>query len=241
MTASYLRRYSQPSGAAVHLVCFPHAGGSATAYRDWTTLLPPSIRLTAVQYCGRQDRLNDVGPTSMDALADEIWQALSGDPLPVLLFGHSFGAAVAFEVSRRIQQRGPGPVVHLVVSGRPGPQAQVRTTKHLWGDDELWADMLRLGGTDQHLASIPALRDLVLPGLRQDYFIIENYWPAPETTVSCPVTAFLGADDPEVSRAQADAWARSTTDAFRLCVFDGAHFYLAARPARVVSELMSLV
>ncbi|GAA3348205.1 alpha/beta fold hydrolase [Amorphoplanes nipponensis] len=240
-SGSYLRVYSRPPEAALHLVCFPHAGGSAAAYRDWAPLLPASVRLTAIQYSGRQDRINDVVPASMHELADEIWRALSGHAGPMLLFGHSFGATVAFEVARRLQQRDPGQVLHLVASGRPGPRAQPRTAKHLLGDDELWADMLRLGGTDGELASLPALRELVLPGLRQDYYIIETYEPAPDATVSCPVTVFLGADDAEVELAQAQAWALSTTGAFRLRVFDGDHFYLSARPARVVSEVLSLV
>lgn len=235
MTGSCLRAYSRPPDAAVHLVCFPHAGGAATAYREWATLLPPSVRLTAIQYAGRQDRLGDPFPESMDELADAIGKELAAEPLPLLLFGHSFGAAVAFEVARRVE-----PVRHLVVSGRPGPQAQVRTTKHRWSDDDLWADMLRLGGTDAELARAPALRDLVLPAIRNDYLVIENYWPPASAVVSCPVTAFVGAGDPEVSRDQAAAWQRSTTGRFGLRVFDGAHFYLAERPARVVAELISL-
>jgi pyochelin biosynthetic protein PchC len=238
---SCLRQYSRPADAAVHLVCFPHAGGSAAAYRDWAPLLPRSVRLTAIQYSGRQDRLNDVVPDSMQGLAEEIWRALSGHAGPLLLFGHSFGATVAFETARLLQQRGPGPVAHLVASGRPGPQAQTRTAKHLLSDDELWADMLRLGGTGGELASLPAVRELVLPGLRRDYFLIETYRPAPDATVSCPIDAYLGAHDPDVDVAQARAWARSTTGAFRLRVFDGDHFYLSAQPARVVSELMSLL
>lgn len=240
-SGSYLRPLTRPADASVHLVCFPHAGGSATAYRDWIPLLPPSIRLTGIQYSGRQDRLHEVVPPSMDVLADEIWSALAVYPTPLLLFGHSFGATVAFEAARRIEQRGPGSVAHLVVSGRPGPLAQVPTAKHLWSDDELWEDMLRLGGTDRELVGSAALRELVLPGLRQDYVIIEQYGPVPDATVSCPVTAFLGTDDPEVNREQAEAWARSTTGAFRLRLFDGDHFSLFTRPARAVSELVSLV
>ncbi|MFB9235709.1 thioesterase II family protein [Plantactinospora siamensis] len=237
---AYLRRYSQPPAPTTHLVCFPHAGGSAAAYRGWTALLPPSVRLTAIQYSGRQDRMHEVMPASMDELADEVALALSRYADPLLLFGHSFGATVAFEVARRLQRWGPGPVEHLVVSGRPGPRAQPRTAKHLWTDDEIWDDMLRLGGVDRELAGVPTLRELVLPALRRDYLIIETYGPAPDATVCCPITAFLGADDPEVDRGQAEAWARSTTGAFRLRVFEGAHFYLSARPARVVAELMSL-
>ena len=242
MTASgsYLRRYSSPREAAIHLVCFPHAGGSAAAYRDWTPLVPPSVRLTAIQYSGRQDRLNDAMPDSMSALADEIWRALAGYGEPVVLFGHSFGATVAFEVARRLERRGPAPVVHLVASGRPGPAAQARTAKHLLGDDEMWADMVRMGGTDGDLASLAEVRDMVLPGLRRDYFIIETYQPAPDATVACPVTAFLGAHDAEVSVVQARAWARSTTGGFRLRVYEGAHFYLSERPAQVVSDVLSL-
>jgi pyochelin biosynthetic protein PchC len=240
-SGSYLRRYRDPREAAVHLVCFPHAGGSAAAFRDWTPLLPPSVRLTAIQYSGRQDRINDAMPESMAALADEIWRALAGYAEPTLLFGHSFGATVAFEVARQLERRGPAPVVHLVASGRPGPGAEPRTAKHLLGDDEMWADMVRLGGTDGELASLAEVRDFVLPGLRRDYFILETYRPAPGATVACPVTAFLGADDTEVSRAQAKAWARATTTgAFRMRIFEGAHFYLSEQPAHVVSEVLSL-
>ena len=96
----WCRRYRPAEHAAVRLVCFPHAGGSATFYFPVSRALSPEIDVLAIQYPGRQDRRTESCVDSIGELADIIAAHL--EPLadkPITLFGHSMGAMIAFETS----------------------------------------------------------------------------------------------------------------------------------------------
>ena len=52
------------------LVCFPHAGGSASLYRSWGQHAPPDVDVLAVQYPGHEDRLSEPLVDDMALMAD---------------------------------------------------------------------------------------------------------------------------------------------------------------------------
>jgi medium-chain acyl-[acyl-carrier-protein] hydrolase len=45
--------------AALRLVCFPHAGGSASIFRTWPNALPPEVELLAIALSGRDARVRE--------------------------------------------------------------------------------------------------------------------------------------------------------------------------------------
>ena len=108
----------------VRLVAFPPAGAAASFFRPWTRFLPQGVELLGVQYPGREDRLLEPHPPDLHALADTIAAALGGRAgVPLALFGHSLGAAIAYEVAHRLQVQATARVVHVYLSGRPAPIA----------------------------------------------------------------------------------------------------------------------
>ncbi|MCW3819604.1 alpha/beta fold hydrolase [Micromonospora sp. DR5-3] len=224
------------------LVCFPHAGGTAAFFRRWNAALPASAELYAAQYPGREDRLGDPIPQTLGELADAAAEALV--PLSnagLILFGHSMGAALAYEVAQRLERAGRRPEL-LVVSGRPAPHRQRVETVHVGGDEAILADLRRLGGTAGTVLDDPALRELVLPSLRADYRLIENYWPSdPLPTLGCAVAGFSAADDTEASDEEMRAWADVTTGRFDSRVFPGDHFYLRDAGPAVVGDMLRLL
>jgi pyochelin biosynthetic protein PchC len=227
---------------AFRLVCFPHAGGTASFFRRWSEALPASAELIAVQYPGREDRIADPFPESVEELADAAADALA--PLPtsgLILLGHSLGAAVAYEVAQRLERQGHRPEL-LVLSARPAPHRQRRETVHEGGDEAILADLRRLGGTDGSLLDDPAIRELVLPSLRADYRLSEEYWPEAELpTLSCAVAGFSAAGDPEATEEEMRSWADVTSGCFDSRVFPGDHFYLRDDAPAVVGEVMRLL
>jgi pyochelin biosynthesis protein PchC len=236
MTGAWFRPFGRTPDARTVLVCCPHAGGSASFFRDWPSFFGPDVQVVGVQYPGRQDRLREPCVTEVPVLAEEIAKGLvAGESRPIALFGHSMGASVAHEVALLLPDR----VTHLIVSGRPGPGRLRAETKHLLPDDELWAEVCGLGGVDQELASLPELRNLVLTTLRADYQASETYRPAPGPRLSCPVLACVGDNDPDVTEKEARAWAAATTGSFRLAVFPGRHFYLIDRRVELLGEVVA--
>ncbi|SMC73777.1 thioesterase II family protein [Kibdelosporangium aridum] len=220
--------------ATLRVLCFPHAGGNASFYREWT--FGPSVEVVPIQYPGRGQRINEPLLTSMSKLADTI--AAEVAPLanmPIALFGHSLGAAVAYEVARRL----PRPPTRLIVSGRGAPTVPSTTTSHMGTDDELVDELTRLGGTASGLLANDEVRSVLLPAVRADYQVSETYRWSPSPPLSCPITTLTGDRDPEVTPDEMAGWAEMTTGPLTRHVLPGDHFYLVPRRAEVLRLLRS--
>ncbi|KOV57656.1 hypothetical protein ADL00_26655 [Streptomyces sp. AS58] len=222
------------------LVCLPHAGGNAGLFHDWPYRLAPGIEVLAVQYAGRQDRLADPFPQSLEDLADEIaGQLLPYLDVPVSLFGHSMGAPLAYEVARRLEDYYPDALAHLFVSARPAPSAGAHGIGHQINDADLVAWAVKLGGPGSEAYTDQNLRDLVLPSLRSDLTLLSAYSPAEITRLEAPITAFGGTEDPDCAPTELATWQGVTASEFDVRVFDGDHFYLVSHTAALAHEISS--
>jgi pyochelin biosynthetic protein PchC len=234
----WIRRFHAGSPTAVRLVCFPHAGGSASFYHPMSERLSPAVETLAVQYPGRQDRRNEPHADTIPALADAIFEVvrpLAGRPLT--FFGHSMGAILAYEVAVRLEQAGAPPLHRLFASGRRAPSIHRPEFVHRYDDDRLIAELRLLNGAGADMLQDPEIRDMVLPAVRSDYRAIETYRHASHPPLSCPITVLLGDDDPRVGIGEGEAWARHTTGDFHLRVFPGGHFYLTDRSDAVIAAI----
>lgn len=233
MGSEWFRGFAPPGGGhgtgrgGVRLFCFPHAGGSASAFRLLAEELAGSAEVLAAQYPGRQDRLREEPVTDIGRLADALAGAVLGQAAgPCAFFGHSMGAVLAYETARRIEERGvPGPV-HLFLSGRGAPAGQPSGHDRLRTDADIIAAVRRLGGTAPVALEDPDLRAMVMPALRADYRALGSYTWVPGEPLRVPVTVLVGDADPVVTVAEADAWRGFTTAPARTLVFPGGHFYL---------------
>jgi surfactin synthase thioesterase subunit len=236
-TGAWIRRFHPAPQAAHRLVCFPHAGGSASFYFPVSRALAPGADVLAIQYPGRQDRRHEPCLDSIGALADAVVEELADwFDRPVTFFGHSMGASLAFEVARRLEAGGT--VLHgLFASGRRAPSTVRDERVHLLDDDALVEDISRLSGTDTQVLGDPEILRMILPSIRADYRAAETYRYTPGAALSCPLFALTGDDDPQVTLAEAHAWGEHTSGAFEVRVFPGGHFYLNSQAAQVMGAL----
>lgn len=231
--------------AEVQLVCFPHAGGSATYYHPLahSPFLMAGAEVLAVQYPGRQDRRKEPLVDSIPELVDQVVAALgSFTGKPLVFFGHSMGATVAYEVARRLctGQSGSEPR-WLIVSGRRAPSSFRSGTVHLRTDSEIVDELLRIGGTDPAFLNDQELLGMIIPVVRNDYRAIEGYSWTPAPPLSCPITALAGDRDPLVPLDEAAAWEQHTRGPFEVKTFPGGHFYLDSHRRGVAKNISKVL
>ncbi|MFF0445670.1 thioesterase II family protein [Streptomyces sp. NPDC004609] len=237
----WFRRYPGRTGRRprLRLVCFPHAGGTAQLFHGWTARLPDDVELLAVRYPGRHDRLAEPCAETMDELAGPVTEALVPRlDVPLVLFGHSMGSSVAYEVALRLEKRHRVSPARLLVSGRAAPHRARRTGLHERDDDTLVSGIRRLGDLGSEAFDIPELRELLLPPLRADYRLVESYRPAAPAPVRSPITAYIGTEDTGCVREHVMAWGELTASGdFSLRAFPGDHFYLVPHEAGLLADV----
>ncbi|MFC9892562.1 thioesterase II family protein [Nocardia sp. NPDC127579] len=239
--ARWLRKLSADSEPDAHtLICFPHAGGSAISYGPLARALGPRFQVFGVQYPGRQDRRHEPLLGSVAELVAGVLpeiRELVPRTAGYSLFGHSMGAAVAFETCRLLERDETTAPATLFASGRIAPAQPGSNAVHLYSDQELSRHLLDFGGTPAALLADPDFRSLILSVTRSDYRAIETYRGAPDATVECPVVALAGDSDPATSLADLSRWQTHTTGTFTQTSFPGGHFYIDAN-SHGVAELI---
>lgn len=237
--ARWLRWYRESPDPAARLVCFPHAGGGASYFRDWPRWLAPSVALAGVCYPGREHRISEPVAGRMPVLADGIADALG--PLldrPLALFGHSMGAHVAYEVALRLEERHGAGAARLLVSAQRFPHDPARM-HHLGDDDGLLTAFTALGGIAPHVSESPELRGMALDLLRGDMRLLRDYRPAQGRALSASVTGFAGANDPYLRPAELASWSAATHGSCEFRTFPGGHFYLADYTQDLIKEIQA--
>lgn len=236
-----LRRFHPRPESAARIVCFPHAGGVATTFREVSASLPTDVELIAVQYPGRYERHRDAMPTSLRDLADEAAADLRSVPDgPTILFGHSMGALVAFETALRLEANRP--IVRLFASAAWPPSRDWHEPDlDGWDDAAVIADLRRLGGLgDELLGEDDVLRDAIRT-VRADQRLIRSYRADGHDILTSPITAVLGDADPKNNVEQVSGWAAHTAAGLTVEVLSGGHFYLRDRPTATAELITTYV
>ncbi len=223
----------------LRLFCFPHAGGEASAYRNWATGVSDKVEVCAIQPPGREDRLDDCPYARLDVLVQTLTEQLRPWlKAPFALFGQELGALAAFELARRLRQLALPEPLRLIVAGCAAPHLPRSAPPiHKLPDNE-FLDRLATG-----LAAVPdAVRrrpDLlarILPGLRADFAMLEAYVYRPQDRLECPITALGGADDPTTSADSLAAWSEHTST-FSQQMLPGDQFFLSTAEDRVLTAI----
>jgi medium-chain acyl-[acyl-carrier-protein] hydrolase len=219
-------------GVPMRLICFPYAGGAPWTYREWSDELP-EVEVCTACLPGRGARFREPPASRLamvaDAFADHL--ATAFDDKPLALFGHSFGALLAFAVAQALQRGGgPSPQRVFVSACAPTPSTRV-------GDDEdLLALLAANPGVPEAVREDPTLQAMALGTLRADLVLASAYRPSTER-LRAPVTTCCGDADPQATPAAMQAWQAHAIHPLDELVVPGGHFFLHDRGSPLFAAL----
>jgi surfactin synthase thioesterase subunit len=237
LKSPWLPYYRPEPRAWLRLFCFPFAGGGAAVFQAWKGKLLEGVEVCAVQYPGRESRLTE---PSLERLEDLVSGAAAGLrpflDLPCVFFGHSMGALVAFELIRELRRSGQRlDLWQLIVSARRAPHlpgnAQDEPPVRGMDNEQLMEKLRRLNGTPESILRNREIREIVLPIIRTDFQLLEDYQYREDIRLACPISAFGGIQDTSVSQRELAEWKAHTQAGFVVRMFPGDHFYLQSQQA----------
>lgn len=203
---------------------------------------PTDIETILVELPGRGARFCEPFDTDFRALCARLAEGvLAWSDKPAVLFGHSMGGNIAYEVAGLLQERFSRSPEALVVSAchPPGCLDGLPRTERAT-DLELLAQLRHYGGTPAEVFQSPELLDIVLTVLRQDLALLGTVPRASREPLDCPIVAFGGAADTSVSEFELRRWGEFTLRGFVQTTFPGGHFYLT-EDARQVFNVLSQI
>jgi acyl transferase domain-containing protein/NADPH:quinone reductase-like Zn-dependent oxidoreductase/surfactin synthase thioesterase subunit/NAD(P)-dependent dehydrogenase (short-subunit alcohol dehydrogenase family) len=239
----WLVRGHGAEAAPARLICFHSMGVGASLFTRFLVNPPKDLEVLAVQLPGRENRRGEKVPARVDEIVDALLPAL-GPWLdkPFVVWGHSFGGIIAWEVIRRLRAlNGPQPF-HVVVSGTIAPHLIP-----IWQRRDVMVRAMNSENTADYLISLaryvddPEFIKRIIGLMRADYPLLQSYRYQPDEPLSCPITAFSALQDDMVYPDETAMWRNYTTARFDFHQVDGDHWFLNRHRDRIAAELTAIV
>ncbi|MEW2615780.1 amino acid adenylation domain-containing protein [Streptomyces sp. NPDC047880] len=241
-----------PPSPAGTLVCFPYAGGNAINFHHLAGELADSgLAVHGVELPGHDLTVEAEPFVSLEQIAkttaSEIDRCAAG---PILLWGHSSGAALAVVTARLLEQMGHD--VRAVLIGaqlvgapdvRRRSSAEIEALTPLEVAARLSGDSgyAELAGTDTTRAALvgAAYRHDVLEANTFFADAVEN---PPLALIEAPLTLVIAADDPATQGHEGDlpAWRGIARTVQVRELPDGGHHFFRTRPAQTAAVVRAV-
>jgi surfactin synthase thioesterase subunit len=212
----------------IPLVCLPFAGAGASFFYPWNEKAGKDIEVVAIQLPGREWRVDEEPYRDVKTAVNDLFPEIAGElgAGPLMLFGHSLGAVLAYELAHRFSAAPGFDVVGLIVSGAPGPWTRRARRATGLPDDEFLDRVSEFAQYNAETMQNPEVRKLILPTLRADVEMHEEYVSVRSDPLPAPITSLRGRDDLLVTADHAAEWSRATSREFEFAELPGGHMYI---------------
>ena len=229
--------------ADLKLICFPYAGGSASTFLPWIKNLPNNVELIIIQAPGRGSRMGEQTYSDMQTLiADLIKIIPSVLNKPYILFGHSLGSRIAFELMNQLKRLTHTLPQHFIASGSRGPHHKcMKEPIYDLPQNEFIEELKNLNGTPRAVLENKELMELFLPLLKADFEIAARYCYTGKERFNCPLSVFGGEDDVDICLSKLNSWGNFFETDADVYLFPENHFFIDSQSKLVQQKVNDII
>ncbi|MGG4446588.1 thioesterase II family protein [Brevibacillus porteri] len=233
-TGRWIRPDKHPKNGTYRCICLPHAGASIALFSRWKHAIGDDMDVSSVQYPGRAGHpfRVDLPATMENWVGEMIEELLPSLNSSFLLFGHSLGGILAYELAWSLVKKGKSPVA-LIVSGAVPPHlvgSRLRRVSAL-SDEQLIHHVSEYGGTPKELLAHPEFIEYFLPLFRQDIGVLDAYLYNERDLLDIPILTLAGTDDAIAPIRDIEEWQMYTSALFTIDTIEGNHFFVEDQEA----------
>lgn len=209
---------------SIKLLCIPYAGCSACYYNKWVSYFNNNITVYPLELAGRGMRDDEDFYVNIEHAIDDLFEKVISiiGKSEYVLFGHSMGALIAFELCNRLENREGNKPMHLIISGYSAPQLPQQDQ-----DKDVREIVMELGGMPNEVWNDPFLYDTFMPILQADYHLIRNYrYSLGRKPLKTNISILYGEDDNKTPFDKIIRWRELTSGNFKYYSFKGGHFFI---------------
>lgn len=209
------------------IFCFSHAGGSASRFLPWMKQMK-NITVIPIELPGKNTRMKVELPTDLWEVVDDVARNivdLVDYQDKIFIYGHSFGALLAFYVTYQLENEYGIEIAKLIVAARQSVNVDKKESYNTtMGDEELIKELEEYGGTPELFWQSRELQKIYLPIIKSDYKLNEQHVYHDEH-INASILAHIGNQDRDITIADIKCWNDVTKGNFEYEVFEGNHFF----------------
>jgi len=238
--AKWLVPWRLTSRPKARIFCFSYAGTGASVFRSWPAALPSCIDVVAIQLPGREGRFRERCVTSIEEITSFVSRSVQPHlDVPFIVFGHSLGALLAFELTLALREMGARLPSRLIASGMRAPQLAPTVPPFSYLPDDLFVAEVqrRYGALQREFLEQPEALRMFLPVLRSDLCLFEAYRCRNESPLDLDISALCGEQDEWSQPNLLQGWQIHTTRQLRLRVYSGTHLFIHSASEQILQDL----
>ncbi|MFJ9648673.1 amino acid adenylation domain-containing protein [Streptomyces sp. NPDC101206] len=250
----WLRTLKPAAEPYARIVCIAGGGGTTAGHVPLIRHIPEGVELLGVQLPGRESRMAEAPATSMREVVAAITDELtSRTPVPTVVYGHSQGSWMAWELAHTLSALPDAPPLTLVPACAMPPYAEVPPEMRRM--EELAKSLGEVTVPELAVALKGILPDDVLANeellttyysaLHHDATLSMNHRDslprAEREPLRIPVVAISAKDDPVLPEETARGWRNLTHGEFVHRVIDGSHAAPIENSEAMAAELVAAI
>ncbi len=223
------RKSEELQADKLKIFMFHSMGAGASMFNDFLYDAPEGTDVYAVQLPGRENRKDEMLYTDLNQLLDDLEVAI----LPLLdsdfvMYGHSFGGIIAFELTRRLRNGYGKEPLHFFSSATMAPQMTVT-----WKNRDVLKQSAISSNSEQKLIGLMSYIDdldyvkKILPILRLDMALLIGYDYEDDREFAFPITVFSAIEDEVTLPEEMAPWQAHTNSIFRQELVHGDHWFVS--------------